>query len=185
MPSAKFEITKKCKFCNKNYIAKVITSVYCSPNCSKAGYRKKKRLEKLEKRKLEIAKKVPKNQEYISVSNAVALYDVSRDTLYRLIKKEQIKSYNLGTRLIRVCREDLEKQFDLMPITKLKDKKVKEIKVFRLEKEDCYTIGEITKKFGISETTVYTHIRKYSIPTRQMGKYVYAPKTEIDNLYKG
>ena len=27
-------------------------------------------------------------------------------------------------------------------------------------------------------------IRKYSIPTRQIGNYVYAPKADIDNLYK-
>ena len=55
---------------------------------------------------------------------------------------------------------------------------------YRLEPEDCYTIGEIAKKFGIHDSTVYLHIRKYSIPTRQIGNYVYAPKSEIDNLYK-
>ena len=27
-------------------------------------------------------------------------------------------------------------------------------------------------------------IRKYSIPTRQIGNYVYVPKKEIDKLYK-
>ncbi len=185
MPSSKFEITRECQFCKKTFTAKTITSVYCSAKCSKSAYRYKKRLKELEELKLVKAKKVPKNQEYISVGDAVALYDVSRYTLYRLIRKEQIKSYNLGTRLIRVCREDLEKQFNLIPITKLKDKKSKEVKVFRLEKEDCYTIGEISEIFGISEKSVYEHIRKYSIPTRQMGKYVYVPKIEIDNLYKG
>nr|DAX11456.1 MAG TPA: hypothetical protein [Bacteriophage sp.] len=28
------------------------------------------------------------------------------------------------------------------------------------------------------------HIRKYSIPTRQIGNYVYAHKESIDKLYK-
>ena len=36
-----------------------------------------------------------------------------------------------------------------------------------------------------SISTVYQHIRKYSIPTRQIGNFVYVPKKEIDNLYKG
>ncbi len=183
MPSAKFEITRECKLCRKSFLAKTITSIYCSRRCSNLAYKKKD--EKLIKLRLEKAKLIPENQDYISVSDAVTLYDVGKNTLYRLIRKGQIRNYNLGTRLIRVCREDLEKQFDLIPITKLKDKKVNEVKVFRLEKENCYTIGEITKIFGISETTVYMHIRKYSIPIRQIGKYVYAPKTEIDNLYKG
>lgn len=57
-------------------------------------------------------------------------------------------------------------------------------KFYSMEPEDCYTIGEISKKFGINDSTVYAHIRKYSIPTRQIGNYAYAPKTEIDNLYK-
>nr|MCB6595746.1 DNA-binding protein [Bacteroides cellulosilyticus] len=30
----------------------------------------------------------------------------------------------------------------------------------------------------------YAHIRKYSIPTRQIGNYVYAHKESIDKLYK-
>lgn len=184
MPSAKFTITKKCKLCGKSFLAKTIISIYCSPQCSKLAYKNKNKQEQLEKRKLEKALKVPKNQEYISVPNAVALYDVRKDTLLRLIRKEKIKSYNLGTRLVRICREDLEKQFNLKPITESKKNKKQEVKVFRLEKEDCYTIGEISKIFGISETSVYTHIRKYSIPTRQMGKYVYAPKSEIDKIYK-
>ncbi len=58
-------------------------------------------------------------------------------------------------------------------------------KLYSLEPKDCYTIGEITEKFLVNESTVYLHIRKYSIPTRQIGNFVYVPKKEIDNLYKG
>ena len=52
------------------------------------------------------------------------------------------------------------------------------------EPKDCYTIGQIAKKFHINEGTVLTHIRRNSIPTRQIGSYVYVPKSEIDKLYK-
>ena len=57
-------------------------------------------------------------------------------------------------------------------------------KSYHLEPEDGYTIGEISKTYGIDDSTVYTHIRKYSIPTRQIGNFVYAPKEDIDHLYK-
>lgn len=57
-------------------------------------------------------------------------------------------------------------------------------KPYNMEPEDCYTIGEIAAKFAIAESTVYSHIRKYSIPIRQIGRFVYAPKSEIDHLYK-
>lgn len=56
--------------------------------------------------------------------------------------------------------------------------------MYRMEPEDCYTIGEIAKKFRLDDSTVYLHIRKYSIPTRQIGNYVYAHKKSIDELYK-
>ena len=52
------------------------------------------------------------------------------------------------------------------------------------EPKDCYTIGQIAKEFHINEGTVLTHIRRNSIPTRQIGSYVYVPKSEIDKLYK-
>lgn len=46
-------------------------------------------------------------------------------------------------------------------------------KLYRMKPEDCYMIGEITKKFRLDDSTVYLRIRKYSIPTRQIGNYVY------------
>lgn len=64
-------------------------------------------------------------------------------------------------------------------------KKEPAAKLYSLEPKDCYTIGQVTEMYRIHESTVYHHIRKYSIPTRQIGKYVYVPKKEIDNLFKG
>lgn len=183
MPSAKFEISRECKFCSNLFFAKTITSIYCSPRCSKSAFAKKKKEEKLKQLKIDKALKISDEEEYISVADAVALYDVSRDTIYRLIRSEKIEKYNLAKRLTKVYRKDLEELFDLKPITETATTK-EEIKTYRLEKEDCYSIGEITEKYGISETSVYTHIRKYGIPIRQLGKSVYAPKTEIDNIYK-
>lgn len=60
----------------------------------------------------------------------------------------------------------------------------KPIPLYRMEPEDCYTIGEVAKKFRMDDSTVYLHVRKYSIPTRQIGNYVYVPKKSIDELYK-
>jgi predicted DNA-binding transcriptional regulator AlpA len=48
---------------------------------------------------------------------------------------------------------------------------------------NCYTIGEISQKYGISLSTVDKTIRKNSIPKKQIGKFVYVPKVEIDRLF--
>lgn len=57
-------------------------------------------------------------------------------------------------------------------------------RLYSLEPEDCYTIGEVAKNFRVSESTVYSTIRKQSIPIRQIGKYVYVPKYDIDKFFK-
>lgn len=56
--------------------------------------------------------------------------------------------------------------------------------LFDMNPKHCYSIGEICKRFDIDDSSVWSHIRKYSIPTRQVGNYVYAPKSEIDKLYQ-
>lgn len=182
MPAAKFEIRRKCEYCGATFLAKTLDSHYCSSACSKKAYDKRR----AEKKKIEqmntIVAQIPDSRDYISVQEAVAMLGVSKDTIYRLIKKGTIPAINIGERLTRISKSKLMEMFPLReePIDRSKPLP----KFYSLEPENCYTIGEISKKFGINDCTVYTHIRKYSIPTRQIGNYVYAPKSEIDNLYK-
>jgi excisionase family DNA binding protein len=49
--------------------------------------------------------------------------------------------------------------------------------------EECYSIGEISEKYGVSLSTVDKTIRKNSIPKRQIGKFVYVPKEAIDKIF--
>ena len=95
----------------------------------------------------------------------------------------KIPSINLGERLTRFKRSELDLLFhyrrDLKNAPVVKGKKL-----YSLEPEDCYTIGEICEKYQLDDSSVWAHVRKYSIPSRQIGNYVYVPKEEIDNLYK-
>ena len=156
MPAAKFEIKRKCQVCGQEFIAKTIESWYCSKRCSNIAYKRRKDEEKRNQRLDEIVKSIPKHQDYIKVSEAYALFGIS---------KELLKLYPLRKKALAKPK----------PVAKL----------YSLEPKDCYTIGEISKKFHLEDSTVYLHIRKYSIPTRQIGNFVYVPKKEIDNLYKG
>ena len=131
----------------------------------------------------EVVKKIPKSKDYITVPEAYALFGISKETLYRLIRKGVISSVNVGERQIRLSKEELLKLYPLRKKALAKPKPI--AKLYSLEPKDCYTIGEISKKFHLEDSTVYLHIRKYSIPTRQIGNFVYVPKKEIDNLYKG
>jgi excisionase family DNA binding protein len=115
------------------------------------------------------------------VPEAIAMFGVAKSTLYRLIRQKKLPAINLGTRLVRIERAAIEQMFPIRQ-TPLVKKEGQTTKLYSLEPEDCYTIGEISKKYGVSDSSVHKHIRKFSIPTRQIGKYVYDPKSEIDNL---
>lgn len=175
------KIQKQCEVCGQSFVPKTVDSIYCSKTCGNAAYREKKRQKRKEEERQAVVAKISDDRLYISVPEAIALFGVAKSTLYRLVRQKRIPAINLGTRLVRIDRAAIKEMF---PIRQTPLKKEKPIaKLYSLEPQDCYTIGEISKKFGISDSTVYKHIRKYSIPTRQIGNYVYAPKTEIDNLY--
>ncbi len=177
-------IKKQCLVCDEQFIPKKVTSVYCSDKCSKKGYKQKMLQLKKEEKLKALIDTIPEDRLFISVPEATLLFGIAKTTLYRLVRQGKIPAVNLGTRLVRIDRKIMEEMFpvsQISPEVKTQPKK----KLYSLEKEDCYSIGEIAKSFQISESTVYKHIRKYSIPTRQIGKYVYAPKIEIDHLYNG
>jgi len=175
------KIEKVCAICGQPFIPKTVDSLYCSKVCSNAAYRKKKVQKKKEEEQQVVVDRIASDRLYISVPEAIALFGVAKSTLYRLIRQRKIPAINLGTRLVRIDRAAIESMF---PIRQKSLEKAKSIaKLYSLEPEDCYTIGEIAQKFGISDSSVYKHIRKFSIPTRQIGNYVYAPKSEIDNVY--
>ena len=183
MPGISLEIRRKCKICGKVFLVKKLDSQYCSAKCREIAYKRKCDAEKKETRLQKIASQVPKIREYISVKEAVAIFGVERDSVYRLVRSGKVNSVNLGKRLIRINRKDMEA---LLP-TRKKIRKEREKplpKLYSLEPEDCYTINEVCKKYLINDSTVWAHVRKYSIPSRQIGNYVYVPKEDIDNLYK-
>ena len=107
MGAAKFEITRKCKICGEPFVAKTITSWYCSPRCSKVAFKRRKDEEKRNERLDVIAKAIPKDREYITVPEAYSMFGISKETLYRLIRKGVIPSVNAGQRQTRVSKETL------------------------------------------------------------------------------
>lgn len=183
MPAAKFEIKRKCLICGQEFMAKTIKSVYCSKQCLNKAYKRRKKEEMINLKLDEIVKGIPKDQYYIKVSEAYAMFGISRFTLYRAIHKGTITHINLGTNQIRVNKNELLKLYPLRKKALAKSEPV--AKLYSMEPKDCYTIGEVSEKFNLDDSTVYHHIRKYSIPTRQIGNFVYVPRKEIDNLYKG
>jgi excisionase family DNA binding protein len=143
--------------------------------------KKRKKEEKKTAQLAKIAEGVEDSRDYITIKEATAMFKLNRCTLYRLIQKGLIPSVNLGHRLMRVSKTYLNSNYQLRE--KPRESKKPLVKLYNLEPENCYTVGEISQKYRLDDTTVYNHIRRYSIPIRQIGRFVYVPKEEIDNLY--
>lgn len=111
MAQAKYEIRRKCPICGAVFQIRTIDSVYCSKQCSDVAYKRKKDREAKEAKYEQLAKEIPDIREFLSVQEAVAIYCVERDTLYREIRKGKIPSVNLGTKQLRLNRADLEQRY--------------------------------------------------------------------------
>lgn len=188
MGFSKLKIPKICEFCQKPFEAKTITTRFCSHSCAdKSGKARKKQERELQKKEKVLEKYTDKIamlqlREFISVSEAVVLFGISKSTIRRLIKQKIIHNVNLGERLTRINKTELEKLFSPIIIKENSEKQEKEFPE-KFKKEDCYTLSEVSKKFGANPSTVSSIIERYKIPKEKIGSFVYVPKTEIDKIF--
>ena len=187
MGFSKLKIPKVCEQCHKPFEAKTITTRFCSNSCaSKNGKERKKQEKELQEKEKILEKYADKiailqHREFISVSEAVVLFGISKSTIHRLIKQKLIHSVNLGERLTRINKMELKKLFSPIIIDK-EDKQEKELPK-KYKKEKCYTLSQVSEKFGANPSTVTSIIKKFNIPKEKIGKFVYVPKVEIDKIF--
>ena len=185
MGVSKLKIPKICEQCEKPFEAKtVVTRFWCSTCADKAGRERKKQAKEAEqKQKLleESAKQIAEMQTrpYISITEATILFGISKDTIRRLVKAGKVPAVNLGERLTRVSRSHIEEMFTAIEVPEQKEKPVK----LQYESDECYTIAEVSEKYRVSLSTVDKIIRRNSIPKRQIGRFVYVPKEQIDKIF--
>ncbi len=186
MGSSKLKIPKICEQCGKPFEAKTVITRFCSNTCVNKSGREKMREAKEAEHKQTIleqsADKIAQMQTrpFLSISEATIMFGISKDTIRRLIKAGKIPAFNLGERLTRVSRIHLEAIFTA--VTLPEEPKEKPVKL-QYEVKECYTIAEVSEKFGVSLSTVSNTIRRNSIPKRQVGKFVYVPKEQIDKIF--
>lgn len=186
MAKSNLKIPRICEQCGKPFEAKTVATRFCSPYCvNKSGRVKKRQAKEAEKKQALLEKSINRIAEiqtrpFISVSEATVLFGISKDTIRRLIYAGKIPAYNLGQRLTRVSRVHIEAMFTAINLPE-EPKKVP----IRMQygEHECYKIGEISEKFGVSLSTVNKTIRRYSIPRRQVGRFVYIPKEQIDRIF--
>lgn len=116
--SSNIEVQKICEYCGKEFTARKTTSKTCSDRCAKRYYKQRKRAAKIEettKTTIKIKNKPIeeiKAKEFLTVQDVATLLNCSARSVYYYIESGKLKAVNLGQRITRVKRSDLDKLFD-------------------------------------------------------------------------
>lgn len=179
MAKLKLDMERTCKVCGATFRPATLESIYCSPQCSKIAWSRKKYEEKTKEMRDHLKKLGETSSSFLSVPEVVKMYGVARSSIYRWLKKGSLPYVIVGKKSYRIKKSALEEK--LNPVGEPVPTKAP--RLYNMEPEACYTIGEICKKYKLNDSSVWAHIRKYSIPSRQIGSNVYVPKEDIDQIY--
>lgn len=114
--SSNIRIEKSCQFCGNNFTAKTTVTQFCSDDCAKKAYKKRKRDQKIE---VAIQKEVAtkslnpgiSQKEFLTIDETCQLINASRWTIYRLIDNGKLQAGKVGrnTRIPRTAINELFK----------------------------------------------------------------------------
>ncbi|MCF8255755.1 MAG: helix-turn-helix domain-containing protein [Bacteroidia bacterium] len=180
--SSKIEVLRICEQCNKEFTARTTVTRFCSHKCASTAHKQKLRNGKIEESNIQT--KQVRNQpieelkakEFLTVREVARLLNCSIRSVYYYIDDGSIKAVNLGQRITRVKRSEIDKLFE-QPKPLISQAEQKELNI-----SDCYNLSEIQIKFGVSEKALHDIIKRNTIPKIRKGKFAYVPKTEIDKI---
>jgi hypothetical protein len=180
--SSNIKVQRICQHCSTEFTARTTTTLYCSHRCNSAAYKAKQKAGKVEQSNKETQriKNQPieelKAKEFLTVREVARLLNCSVRSAYYYIESGTIKAVNLGKRITRVKRSDIDKLFE-QPQPEAPQPEQKKFEI-----ADCYNLSEILEKYSISEKALHNLIERNSIPKIKKGWFAYVPKTEIDKL---
>lgn len=180
--SSNIKVQRICQHCTKEFTARKTITMYCSHRCNSAAYKAKQRTIKVEasNKETQRVKTIPieelKAKEFLTVREVASLLNCSLRSAYYYIDYGTIKAVNLGQRMTRVKRSDIDNLFEKPRIiTHLHEQKQFDVLEF-------YNLKEIQSKYGISQTALQNLIKRNSIPKIKNGWFTYVSKIEIDKL---
>lgn len=181
--SSNIRVQRICQFCEQEFTASTTVTKYCSHRCSQRAYKALIRSEKVSQSNTDTFKKkqqpmeLLKSKEFLTVRDVAQLLNCSVRSVYYHIESGSISAVNLGQRITRVKRTEIDKLFET------NDKpKVSKYEAIQYDIKDCYNLKEIREKYGISDGALHRVIVRNNIPKIKKGWYAYVPKNFIDKL---
>ena len=164
------EVKRICQWCGKPFMAKKTTTNYCSPQCSKRGYKhrmKERRMEMREFQEMMEVKNKLESQEYFTFSQAARLMGVSRQYVYKLVKEDKLRASRLSSRMSLIRRTDIELMLKTKPYEVLRPK-------------DEF---DVTEYYTAEQIAVWTYTRQNNVPKVRIRQFNYYSKKHIDAAF--
>ena len=114
--SSNIKITRICQFCGAEFIARTTVTKYCSHPCASKAYKQRTRNRNIEKSVAEtvqlisVKKTEIQAKDFLTISEASELLNVSRWTISRAIAANRLKAVRMGRRVI-IRRKDIDELF--------------------------------------------------------------------------
>ena len=189
MATTTIRIKKVCEWCSKEFEAQRCSTRFCSKACTDHAYKSQKRKEL--KKDTEIQSKVSsytdkteglKQQEFLSVTDAAQLLNVTTRAVYNLIYRGTLKAYRLSQQWTVIRKEDLTAMIEARPYER-KPRATTCIQAAGQEVTEFYTTQEIMEKFGVSNSWVFAQGKAHHIPKLfHRGKTLWS-KTHCDRVF--
>ena len=181
-------INKICEYCKTEFIAKRISTRYCSPDCNKKHYKELSRIRVIERTKNKQNKKSNFNikineieqKPFLSISETCVLLGISRSSLNRYIKSGKLEVVKLDKKVI-IKRKNVNDFLKAYKAVKIPDD-VRKIKSY-FNPKDFYFFGEVQNLYKINEKTLNINLKNNNVEKIKIGKYNYVRKSEILKIF--
>ena len=108
------KVQRLCEFCGNEFTAQTTTTRFCSSACASRAGKARRRAAKVSAVNIETqTRKLDrlKEKEFLTAREAAALLNCSVRSVYYNIKSGQMKATNLGQRVTRIKRSDIDRLF--------------------------------------------------------------------------
>jgi excisionase family DNA binding protein len=201
--SSNIEIQKICQLCGKQFTAKKTVTKYCSPLCTKRAYKKRMRDAKIENANKETQKILNKpieqlkEKEFLTVREVSVLLNCSVRSVYYSIEAGSIKAINLGQRITRIKRSEIDILFSQQNqkegFKDLKNKDNADMLIIQqnpvtphqngyFDTLEYYSLAEVLEKYKLSYSSLNTLLKTNEIPKIKNGWFTYVSKNQIDKI---
>lgn len=116
--SSSIEVQRICQHCGAEFTARTTVTKYCSLKCGQRAYKARQRSNKVKRSNTETIRvktqpmEVLKAKEFLTVREVAQLLNCSVRSVYYQIEDGTIKATNLGQRLIRIKRSNIDNLFN-------------------------------------------------------------------------